>query len=47
MVAPSSDGDRGENPVALTTNKDILATNWAEGAYQVRMFCRFILITRI
>ena len=35
MVAPSSDGDRGENPVALTTNKDILATNWADGAYQV------------
>jgi len=35
MVAPSSDGDRGEDPCAITTNNDLLVMNWAGGSSQV------------
>lgn len=35
MVAPSSDGDRGESPVELSANVDKMVMNWAGGAYQV------------
>lgn len=35
MVAPSSDGERGENPVEITNNKDKVAFSWAGGGTQV------------
>ena len=35
MVAPSSDGERGEDPVALTSNVDKIAKSWAGGSNQV------------
>lgn len=35
MVAPSSDGERGEDMVDITSNKDLIAKNWAGGSKQV------------
>ena len=35
MVAPSCDGDRGESPVPVTSNNELVAKTWADGLYQV------------